>query len=375
MKNILYLDNAATTLLDAQVREAMLPWLGELYGNPSSIHALGQKANLAINEARLSVANTLGCESEEIFFTGSATEANNMILRGIAHAAGKGHIITSAVEHSCVLNTCRALAEEGFDLTVLPVDQEGRYRAEDLVAALRPDTFLVSLQLVNNEIGTIQPLQECLQVIQDRAIFVHTDAVAAFPTLFTGLRKFPVHAMTLSPHKYHGPQGVGIAYVRAGVPCTPLITGGGQEFGKRAGTQNVPAIVGAGIATTLVEQRKFEEACTMYGLREYALSQLQSLIPGLHLFGPQGEDRIATNIGIGIPGVSGERVVIDLDIAGVCVSKGSACTNNSRDLSHVVQALGLPEEVAETFVRITLSRHTTTEDIDRLCSLLARYVS
>lgn len=367
--NPIYLDNAATTRLDSRVREVMLPWLGELHGNPSSIHGFGQRASLAVNEARLAVANTMGCESEEVIFTSSATEANNMILRGAAHALrSKGnHIITTAIEHPCILNTCAALEREGFEVTYLSVDRDGRVDPADFQKVVKETTILASIHFANHEVGVIQPMKELIAIAKEADVIFHSDAVAAFPYIHTGLGKYPVNAMTLSPHKFHGPQGVGIAIVRAGVPLEAIITGGAQEFGKRAGTQNVPGIVGAGLAIALTETEKYDAAMRMKTLRDRALKHLQKDIPSLIVFGSL-EYRLPNNLAIGVPGTLAENLLVELDLQGIAVSLGAACSSSSKEPSSVITALGYTPEEARSFLRITLSKETTEAELDRFVS-------
>jgi cysteine desulfurase len=309
-------------------------------------------------------AHTLKVESEEIFFTSGATESNHLAIKGLARAyqeKGK-HIITSCIEHACVLSACADLEREGFSVTYLPVTRLGLVDPEVFRSAIRPDTILASIMFANNEIGTIQPIESLLSIARDHGVFFHTDAVAAFPFLCTNIEKFPVDALSLSPHKFYGPKGVGVLYVRGSLAPLPFLTGGAQEFNLRAGTQNIPGIVGAGKACELLEARKYDERFLIEELRNFFLEELKTLRPDVMLFGSP-DQRLHGNLNIGFPGVSAEELLIKLDLAGIAVSLGSACSAGSRVRSHVITALGVDDEVARTSLRITLGRTTTKEEI------------
>jgi cysteine desulfurase len=371
----IYLDYAATTPVDPKVLRAMLPYLKKEFGNPSSIHGFGQRALGAIEENRKKVANFLDCSAEEIIFTGSATEADNLAIQGLTK---KGHIVTTQIEHDAVLETCKNLEKQGAEVTYLPVDKEGLVQASDIERALRPNTILVSVMYANNEIGTVQPVAEIGQVIKTKnreqgtknKIYFHTDAVQAANFLDCDVEKLGVDLLTLSAHKIYGPKGVGALYVRKGTPLEPLIFGGGHEYGLRSGTENIPGIVGFGEAISEIQNPKSKiQNIRIRQLRDKTIKTILKLIPDARLNGSLAK-RLPNNINFSFKGAEGEAIVIALDQKGIEASTGSACSSKSLEPSHVLTALGLSEIEAHTSLRITLGRFTTVQEIDKLLKVL-----
>ncbi len=364
MKQI-YLDHASTTPVRAEVLEAMLPYFGGEFGNPSSIYPLGQRASDAVAEARETLANLIGAQPREVFFTSGGTEADNWALKGFAHAnAAKGkHLITSAIEHHAVLHTCEALEHEGFEVTYLPVDEHGLVRPSDLKAALRPDTILVSIMFANNEIGSIQPIEELAAITHEHGAAFHTDAVQAFGHEPIDVNALGIDLLSASAHKIYAPKGVGLLYVRKGVKLANLLDGGQQERGKRATTENVPGIVGFAKAAELAAAELTPEHDRQLALRDHAIKRVLVEIPHAKLNG-SWENRLANNVNFSFEFIEGEGMLLQLAARGICVSSGSACTSGSLDPSHVLLAIGLPHEIAHGSLRLTLGRDTTQEDVD-----------
>ena len=364
-KRIIYADNAATTQVSKPVLEAMLPYLTGQYGNPSSIYALGRHAQRDIELARQQVAEALGCEPGEIFFTGCGTESDNWAIRSTAArlgAKGKRHIVTSVFEHHAVLHTCAALEKEGFEVTYLPVSREGLLTAQQVADAIRPDTALVSIMYANNEIGTIQPISEIAAVCQEKGVLFHTDAVQAAGHVPINVREQGIDMLSLSGHKLHAQKGIGALYVRKGVPLPNLLYGGAQERGRRPGTENVPAIVGLGTAITLAVENLEEKMERVTALRNRLIDGILD-IPRTRLNGDRVH-RVPGNCNISILGIEGEFLLLALDQLGVMASSGSACTSGSLDPSHVLLSLGLCHEVAHGSLRLSISDETTREDVD-----------
>ena len=370
---IVYLDHAATTPLDPQVLEAMLPYFIQHPGNPSSIHQLGRAALQAVDDAREQVALILGCSRRELIFTGGGSESINLALKGVAlarRAAGQGaHIITSAIEHHAVLHAAEYLERLGFELTILPVDSCGLVNPDDLRAALRPDTALVSIMYANNEIGVIQPIAELGAICREAGVPFHTDAVQAAGALPLDVEALNVDLMSLTAHKFYGPKGVGLLYVRRGVPLQPQINGGAQERRRRAGTENVPGIVGLATALALAESRRPAEVARLRALRDRLIDGVLARIPLTWLNGDR-ERRLPGNVNLGFACVEGESVLLLLDQAGICASSGSACTSGSLEPSHVLLALGLDAEAANGSLRFSLGHSITEEDIDYVLDAL-----
>lgn len=364
MKTI-YMDNASTTPLRPEALEAMMPYFTERFGNPSSIYPLGQDASDAVAEARETLAATIGAKPAEVFFTSGGTESDNWAIKGFARAnAAKGkHIITSAIEHHAVLHTCEALEREGFEVTYLPVDEYGLVSAEDLRAAMRPDTILVSIMYANNEIGAIEPISELAAIAHESGAAFHTDAVQAFGHELINVDDLGVDMLSASAHKIYGPKGVGLLYVRKGVKLQNLLDGGQQERGKRATTENVPGIVGFAKAAELAMAELAPEHDRQLTLRDHAIKRILAEIPAAKLNG-SWKSRLANNVNFSFEFIEGEGMLLQLAARGICVSSGSACTSGSLDPSHVLLAIGLPHEIAHGSLRLTIGRETTFEDID-----------
>jgi cysteine desulfurase len=368
-----YLDHAATTPTDPQVVQAMLPYFSEHFGNPSSVYRLGRTSLQAIDKARSTVASVLHCSPKEIVFTGGGSEADNLAIKGAALALrerGKGnHIITSAIEHSAVLHTCEHLQTLGFEVTVLPVSASGIVDPDTFGAALRPETILATIMYANNEIGTIQPIAQLGALCRERGIVFHSDAVQAGGVLPLDVGELNVDLLTLTAHKFYGPKGTGALYVRQGTPLVTQINGGGQERRRRAGTENVPGIVGFAEALRIAEERRSEYNAHCALLRDRLIDGILARIPFTSLNGER-ERRLPNNANISFDFVEGESILLMLDQQGFCASAGSACAAGSIEPSHVLTALGIAPERALGSVRFTVGRSTAASDIDRLLELL-----
>ena len=361
----IYLDNAATTRVSDAALDAMLPYFRQQYGNPSSLYAFGQEAKEALERARATVAGVLNCEPREIIFTSGGSEADNQAIRSaaaIGARAGKRHIISTAFEHHAVLHTLSKLEKEGVEVTLLDVHSDGLVRVEELAAAIRPDTCLVTVMYANNEIGTIQPIAEIGRVCRERGVLFHTDAVQAAGHLPIDVRAQNIDLLSLSAHKFHGPKGVGALYARRGIALTNLIEGGAQERGRRAGTENTAGIAGMAAALDEAVRNMERDSVKMTALRDRLIAGL-SRIPHSALNG-DAERRLPGNVSFCFEGIEGESLLLLLDDKGVCASSGSACTSGSLDPSHVLLAIGRPHEVAHGSLRLTLSGETSEEDID-----------
>lgn len=361
----IYADNAATTKMSKTAIEAMLPYMDETYGNPSSLHSVGQRANEAITSARKRMADCLGCDADEIIFTSGGSEADNQAIVSAARIGQqkeKKHIVSTAFEHHAVLHTLEKLAKEGFEITLLDVHENGMVTAQQVSDAIRPDTCLVTVMYANNEIGTVQPIEEIGAVCRDKGVLFHTDAVQAVGHLPINVREQNIDMLSLSAHKFHGPKGVGALYVKRGIRLTNLIEGGAQERGKRAGTENIPAIMGMAAA--------LEEACAHMDKNGAEISKLRDrLIAGLSeiphgILNGDAKHRLPGNVNFCFEGIEGESLLLLLDDKGVYASSGSACTSGSLDPSHVLLAIGRPHEIAHGSLRLTLSEETSTEEID-----------
>jgi len=367
MRKVIYLDNSATTMVLPEVAEAVWEAMVISYGNPSSLHGMGVDAERILRRAREEVARLLGAQPEEIYFTSGGTEANNWALRGLAHALKRRgrHIITTAIEHASVLEACRRLEGEGFSVTYLPVDKQGIVRLEALERALQEDTILVSVMSVNNELGSLQPLEEIANLIASRspALF-HVDHIQGYGKIPLPLKKLNLAAVSLSAHKIHGPKGVGALYLRQGIRIEPFLVGGDQERGLRAGTENVPGIAGFGMAAALAREALPESVQKMHQLKIRLAEGLVEGIPGAHLNGPEPQAGAPHILNISFPGVKAEILVHMLEERGIYVSTGSACHSRRQEASHVLKALGLPLSHMEGAIRISLSRLTTEEEID-----------
>ena len=378
---LIYLDHAGTTPTDPQVLEAMLPYFTELYGNPSSIHTIGQEARHALDNARERVAMVLGSRTSEVVFTSGGTESDNAAIQGVATALLQtgNHIITSSVEHHAVLHTCQYLENQGYEVTYLPVDDYGRISAEQVYNATGPHTTLVSIMYANNEIGTVNPIAEIAQAVRrraqelDRTIVTHTDAVQAAGFLNLNVRELGVDMLSLSGHKFYGPKGAGVLFVRRGTPFLPLLLGGGQERERRSGTENIAGIVGLALALELADTGRNEasEHCT--ALRDRIVWEVSDAIPDTLLNG-HPTCRLPNNINFSFEGVEGESILLGLDMAGVAASSGSACSSGSLEPSHVLLALGQTADLARSSLRITLGKENTDAEVDYLLSVLVDLV-
>ena len=376
MDHIVYLDNAATTPVDPQVVQAMLPVLTGPGGNPSSHYSIGYEAKEQIDTARAQVAAALDCLPGEVYFTGGGSEADNWAIKGTARKLarqGKKHLITSAFEHHAVVHAMQALEKDGFEVTWLPVTADGFVRPEDVAAAIRPDTALVSVMLANNEIGTIQPIQEIAAICREKKVLCHTDAVQAVGAIPVNVKELGVDMLSLSGHKFHGPKGVGALYIRRGVLPDNLIDGGGQESRRRAGTENVAGIVGLGAAIELAVGHLEEKQAHLVALRDYVIGRVLASIPETRLNG-DAKNRLPGNANISFAGLEGETILLDLDMRGICASTGSACNSDSLDPSHVLLAIGLPHEAAHGTMRFSFGPQNTMEEAEYLCSVLEEII-
>lgn len=374
----IYLDYNATTPLRPEVRDAMIPFMTDAFGNGSSIHAYGREARNAIDTAREQVAELIGAKSaSEIVFTGSGTEADNHAIKGLTElqkSRGEGnHIITSSVEHHAVLHTCQYLEQRGFEVTYLPVDRYGRIHIDQLRSAIRDTTVLISIMHVNNENGTIQPIEEICQVAQEHDIPIHTDAVQSIGKLDVNVQKLGVNLLSLSGHKIYAPKGIGVLYIRRGTRLANLVHGGSHERNRRAGSENVPAIVGLGVASQLAMKERATYSQHLYKLTKRLHDGLDTHIDRLHYNGHPNYCAPGT-LNVSFESVEGESLILRLDMEGICVSTGSACTSGSMEPSHVLAALGLPPRLAQGTVRFSLGRNTTEEEIDTVIAKLPNVI-
>lgn len=376
--NTIYLDNSATTPVDERVVEAMLPYFNINYGNPGSMHSKGLEGQRALEESREKIAKILNCSPEEILFTGSGTESINMAIKGVSEFYGKkmkkgNHIITQKSEHHAVLDTCEYLEKQGFEVTYLDVDRYGMICVDELRNAIREDTILVSIMYVNNEIGTIQPVEEISKICKEKKVLFHTDACQAANYLSLDVKELGVDLLSLNGSKIYGPKGVGLLFMRKGVMITPLIHGGGQERRLRSGTENIPSIVGFAKALEISQEEREKENVRLGKLSEKLRNGILSSIPKAFLNGHPVR-RIPSNVNISILDVEGEAILLYLDEYGICASTGSACTSKTLDPSHVILATGLPYEAAHGSLRFTLGRYTTEEGVDRLLEVLPKVI-
>ncbi|MCI5878058.1 MAG: cysteine desulfurase NifS [Lachnospiraceae bacterium] len=365
MSKLIYLDNAATTQVYPEVLEAMIPYFTEHYGNPSSIYSFAGESKRAVDAARNTMAEFLNASTEEIYFTGGGSESDNWALKATAEAyANKGkHIITSKIEHHAVLHTCEWLEKHGFEVTYLNVDENGLVDLEELKAAIRPDTILISVMFANNEIGTIEPIAEIGKIAKEHGVLFHTDAVQAFGHVPIDVQAMNIDMLSASGHKINGPKGIGLMYIRKGIKIGSFIHGGAQERHRRAGTHNVPGIVGFAKAVELASRDMDKRMKYETELRDYYISRVEKEIPYAKLNGDRVK-RLPNNTNFCFRFIEGESMLILLDQKGICASSGSACTSGSLDPSHVLLAIGLPHEIAHGSLRATLSEKTTKEDID-----------
>jgi cysteine desulfurase nifS len=365
MDKMIYLDNAATTKVADSVVDAMLPYFKEYYGNASSIYQLGAKSKEALDESREYIAGTLGAKTNEIYFTAGGSESDNWAIKATADAyARKGkHIITSAIEHHAVLHTCEYLEKHGYEVTYVGVDENGVIKLDELKAAIRPDTILISVMFANNEIGTIQPIKEIGEIAKEHDILFHTDAVQAYAQVPINVDEMHIDMLSASGHKLNGPKGIGFLYIRKGIKIRSFVHGGQQERGRRAGTENIPGIVGLAAAAkhsfSMLEEKMKKEI----ELRDYLISRIEAEIPYCRLNGDR-KKRLPNNVNFSFQFIEGESMLILLDSKGIAASSGSACTSGSLDPSHVLLAIGLPHEIAHGSLRLTLSEENTKEEMD-----------
>ena len=375
MKRI-YLDYAATTPMRSEVLEAMQPYLTEVFGNPSSIYSYGHEAKAGVDKARTAVASLLGAREEEIVFTGGGTEADNFAIKGIGFAnRSKGnHIITSSIEHHAVLETCQFMETQGFAVTYLQVDKYGMVDPDDVKNAITPETILITIMHANNEIGTIQPISEIGRIAREAGVYFHTDAVQTAGHIPSDVNELNVDMLSTSAHKLYGPKGVGALYLRKGTRIVPLIHGGEQENNRRASTENVAGIVGFGKAAELAKLELKEESARIAAMRDRLVNSMEKNIDEIQLNGHRTR-RLPNNINLTVAYTEGESIVLNLDLKGICASTGSACTSSSLEPSHVLVAIGLPQEIAYSSFRMTLGKWNTDEDIDRVIQVLPEVIA
>ncbi len=374
-KQRIYLDNAATTRVSEEVLQEMLPWFQDNYANPSAIYSFAGEAKKAVEKAREQAAALIGAKRNEIYFTAGGSESDNWAIRAVAETlANKGkHIITSKIEHHAVLHTCEYLEKQGYEVTYLDVDAEGKISPEALQRAVRPDTILISVMAANNEIGTLEPLAKIGEIAREKGVLFHTDAVQAYGHIPLDVEKLHIDLLSASGHKLNGPKGVGILYCRENMRLCPLIYGGAQERGRRAGTLNVPGIVGFGKAARLAGERMQEKAARETALRDYLIDRVLTEIPYSRLNGHR-QDRLSNNASFCFRFIEGESLLILLDQQGICGSSGSACTSGALDPSHVLLAIGLPHEIAHGSLRLTLSEENTEEELSYVVETLKEIV-
>ena len=376
MGKLIYLDNAATTKTAQEVVDAMLPYFTENFGNPSSVYSFAAGNKEVISKQREIIADALGAKGKEIYFTAGGSESDNWALKATAEAyASKGnHIITTKIEHHAILHTAEYLEKKGFEITYLNVDENGVVKLDELKAAIRPTTILISVMYANNEIGTIQPIKEIGAIAKEHGILFHTDAVQAFGQVPINVDECNIDMLSASGHKLNGPKGIGFLYIRTGVKIRSLVHGGGQERKRRAGTENVPGIIGIGTATARAVRTMEERTAKEKELRDYLIERVMTEIPYTKLNGHR-TDRLPNNTNFSFQFIEGESLLIMLDMKGICGSSGSACTSGSLDPSHVLLAIGLPHEIAHGSLRLTLSEETTKEDIDYVVDSLKEIVT
>ncbi len=373
---VIYLDHAATTPMDPRVLEAMLPYYRTHFGNPSSVYSIGREAHKAVDAARQTVADILHTSPQEIIFTSSGTEADNLAIKGVAEAVQeKGrHIITCAIEHHAVLHSCEYMEKHGWEVTVLPVDGDGLVDPAALEAAIHPETVLVTIMYANNEVGTVEPIRELAAVAHEHGVYFHTDAVQAGGALSLDVEELGVDMLSLSSHKFYGPKGTGILYIRRGVPLVPQIHGGGQERNRRSSTENVAGIVGLATALQLAEEEREEYARRASALRDRLIDGILNSIPGSRLNGHRTR-RLANNTNVAFAGVEGDSLLVKLDQRNICASSGSACTAGALEPSHVLKALNVPTSMALGALRLTVGRWTTPEEVGQVLDVLPEIIA
>ena len=367
-----YMDYSATTYVKPEVLDAMMPFFTEKFGNPSSFYGISRETKMAVDNARAQVAKAINCDPNEVYFTGGGSEADNWAIKGIATAHMKkgNHIITTKIEHHAVLHTCEFLEKFGFEVTYLDVNEEGFVDLKQLEEAITDKTILVSIMFANNEIGTIQPIKEIGALCREKKVLFHTDAVQAVGSVPVDVKEMNIDLLSLAGHKLYGPKGIGALYIRRGVRIDNLIHGGGQERGRRAGTENIPGVVGLGKAIDLATENIEENRARLTVLRDKLIDGILERIPYARLNGPRGDKRLPGNSNISFEFIEGESILLSLDFEGICASSGSACTSGSLDPSHVLLAIGLPHEKAHGSLRTTLGAASTEEDVEKLLNEL-----
>lgn len=367
-----YMDYSATTYVKPEVLDAMMPFFTEKFGNPSSFYGISRETKMAIDNARAQVAKAINCDPNEVYFTGGGSEADNWAIKGIATAHMKkgNHIITTKIEHHAVLHTCEFLEKFGFEVTYLDVNEEGFVDLKQLEEAITDKTILVSIMFANNEIGTIQPIKEIGALCREKKVLFHTDAVQAVGSVPVDVKEMNIDLLSLAGHKLYGPKGIGALYIRRGIRIDNLIHGGGQERGRRAGTENIPGVVGLGKAIELATKNIEENRARLTVLRDKLIDGILERIPYARLNGPRGDKRLPGNSNISFEFIEGESILLSLDFEGICASSGSACTSGSLDPSHVLLAIGLPHEKAHGSLRTTLGAASTEEDVEKLLNEL-----
>lgn len=367
-----YMDYSATTYVKPEVLDAMMPFFTEKFGNPSSFYGISRETKMAVDNARAQVAKAINCDPNEVYFTGGGSEADNWAIKGIATAHMKkgNHIITTKIEHHAVLHTCEFLEKFGFEVTYLDVNEEGFIDLKQLESAITDKTILVSIMFANNEIGTIQPIKEIGAICREKKVLFHTDAVQAIGSVPVDVKEMNIDLLSLAGHKLYGPKGIGALYIRKGVRIDNLIHGGGQERGRRAGTENIPGVVGLGKAIEIATENIEENRARLTVLRDKLIDGILERIPYARLNGPRGDKRLPGNSNISFEFIEGESILLSLDFEGICASSGSACTSGSLDPSHVLLAIGLPHEKAHGSLRATLGAASTEEDVEKLLNEL-----
>ena len=367
-----YMDYSATTYVKPEVLDAMMPFFTEKFGNPSSFYGISRETKMAVDNARAQVAKAINCDPNEVYFTGGGSEADNWAIKGIATAHMKkgNHIITTKIEHHAVLHTCEFLEKFGFEVTYLDVNEEGFIDLKQLESAITDKTILVSIMFANNEIGTIQPIKEIGAICRVKKVLFHTDAVQAIGSVPVDVKEMNIDLLSLAGHKLYGPKGIGALYIRRGIRIDNLIHGGGQERGRRAGTENIPGVVGLGKAIELATENIEENRARLTVLRDKLIDGILERIPYARLNGPRGDKRLPGNSNISFEFIEGESILLSLDFEGICASSGSACTSGSLDPSHVLLAIGLPHEKAHGSLRTTLGAASTEEDVEKLLNEL-----
>ena len=367
-----YMDYSATTYVKPEVLDAMMPFFTEKFGNPSSFYGISRETKMAVDNARAQVAKAINCDPNEVYFTGGGSEADNWAIKGIATAHMKkgNHIITTKIEHHAVLHTCEFLEKFGFEVTYLDVNEEGFIDLKQLESAITDKTILVSIMFANNEIGTIQPIKEIGAICREKKVLFHTDAVQSIGSVPVDVKEMNIDLLSLAGHKLYGPKGIGALYIRKGVRIDNLIHGGGQERGRRAGTENIPGVVGLGKAIEIATENIEENRARLTVLRDKLIDGVLERIPYARLNGPRGDKRLPGNSNISFEFIEGESILLSLDFEGICASSGSACTSGSLDPSHVLLAIGLPHEKAHGSLRTTLGAASTEEDVEKLLNEL-----